>query len=93
MASNNIMCSARIYSWSALFLVYVNDVPNYIHFKSTIALFADDTELYKSIDFSDAGNDLQADSTAYRNGVKKYLKISGTSCLMKENSNFSSLRT
>ena len=44
-----------------LFLVYVNDVPNYIRFQSTIALFADDTKLYKSIDFPGAKNDLQAD--------------------------------
>ena len=44
-----------------LFLVYVNDVPNYIRFQSTIALFTDDTKLYKSIDFPSAKNDLQAD--------------------------------
>ena len=44
-----------------LFLVYVNDVPNYILFQSTISLFADDTKLYKSIDFSGTRNDLQAD--------------------------------
>ena len=44
-----------------LFLVYVNYIPNYTRFQSTIALFADDTKLYKSIDFPGAKNDLQAD--------------------------------
>ena len=54
--SHQVFPKARL-----LFLVYVNDVPNYIRFQSTIVLFADDTKLYKSIDFPGAKNDLQAD--------------------------------
>ena len=44
-----------------LFLVYANDAPNYIQSQSTIALFADDSKLYKSIDGPDSSNHLQHD--------------------------------
>ena len=42
-----------------LFLVYVNDLPSYINSQSTIALFADDSKLYKSIDLPDSTLHLQ----------------------------------
>ena len=44
-----------------LSLVYVNDIPSYVHSQSSVALFADDTKLFKPIDLPGAKNDLQAD--------------------------------
>ena len=44
-----------------LFLVYVKDIPSYVHSQSSVALFADDTKLFKPIDRPGAKNDLQAD--------------------------------
>ena len=32
-----------------LFVLHINDVPNYIQYNSTIALFADDSKLFKPI--------------------------------------------
>ena len=43
-----------------LFLVYVNDIPSYVHSQSSVALFADDTKLFEPIDLPGAKNDLQA---------------------------------
>ena len=45
----------------SLFLVYVNDLTSYINSRSSIALFADDSKLYKSIDLSDSTHHLQND--------------------------------
>ena len=44
-----------------LFLVYVNDLPSYINSQSTIALFADDSKLYKPINLPDSTLHLQND--------------------------------
>jgi hypothetical protein len=44
-----------------LFLVYVNDLPSYTNSQSTIALFADDSKLYKSINLPDSTLHLQND--------------------------------
>ena len=52
-----------------LFLVYVNDIPKYIRFQSTIALFANDTKPYKSIDFPSAKMISKLTSTPYKHGV------------------------
>ena len=44
-----------------LFVLYVNDVPNYIQYNSTIALFADDSKLLKPILNSTSSYNLQSD--------------------------------
>jgi hypothetical protein len=44
-----------------LFLVYVNDFSSYINSQSTIAQFADDSKLYKSINLPDSTLHLQND--------------------------------
>ncbi len=44
-----------------LFLVYCNDVQNYIQANSTLALFADDSKLYRSLDLPNASKSLQHD--------------------------------
>ena len=44
-----------------MFIVYVNDSQNYIHSQSTNAPFADDSKVYKSIDFPDSSKHLQID--------------------------------
>ena len=46
---------------SLLFLVYVNDVPSCIINNSNIALFADDSKLYRAMDINYDHNLLQAD--------------------------------
>ena len=42
-----------------LFIVYVNDLPEAV--QSNIAIFADDTKLYRSIIIPDDGSILQSD--------------------------------
>ena len=42
-----------------LFLIYCNDVQNYIQAKSTLTLFADDSKLYRSLDLPNASTSLQ----------------------------------
>ena len=37
-----------------LFLIFANDLPHYVQTGSTLALFADDSKLYKSLDSSDS---------------------------------------
>ncbi len=44
-----------------MFLVYVNDLPSYTNSQSTIALFADDSKLYRPIDLPDSTYYLQND--------------------------------
>ena len=44
-----------------MFLVYINDAPDYICSSSTIALFADDSKLYRAIFQPGCGNYLQKD--------------------------------
>ena len=44
-----------------LFLVYINDAPNYLCCNSTIALFADDAKLHREIDHPGGENLLQND--------------------------------
>ena len=44
-----------------MFLVYINDAPDYICSKSTIALSADDSKLHRAIDHPGAGMLLQQD--------------------------------
>ena len=44
-----------------LFLIYCNDVQNYIQANSTLALFADDSKLYRSLDLPNASTSLQHD--------------------------------
>ena len=44
-----------------LFLVYCNDAQDYIKAKSTLALFADDSKLYRSLDYPNSSTFLQED--------------------------------
>jgi hypothetical protein len=44
-----------------LFLIYCNDVQNYIQANSTLTLFADDSKLYRSLDLPNASTSLQHD--------------------------------
>ena len=44
-----------------LFLVYCNDVQNYVQANSTLALFADDSKLYRFLDLPNASTSLQHD--------------------------------
>ena len=44
-----------------LFLVYCNDAQDYIQAKSTLALFADDSKLYRSLDYPNSSTFLQED--------------------------------
>ena len=44
-----------------LFLVYINDMPSYIHHGSNLALFADDSKLYHPINTASSRTCLQAD--------------------------------
>ena len=71
-----------------MFLVYINDAPDYICSSSTIALFADDSKLYRAIIQPGCGNHLQKDLYGIRkwsqdwsmdfNGIKcKVMHISG----------------
>ena len=46
-----------------LFLVYINDMPDYVQYNSTMALFADDSKLYKTIQDSKDSEYLQSDLT------------------------------
>ena len=76
-----------------LFLVYVNDLPSYINSRSSIALFADDSKLYKSIDLPDSTlhlqNDLDnvhkwsLDAMKFNDEVQR-IKMSGTTDLEKK---------
>ena len=50
-----------VYTGPLLFLVYVNDLPDYTSNGSTLALFADDCELYKTIDSVSSSSSLQND--------------------------------
>ena len=45
----------------SLFLLYINDLPSYIHKNSSVRLFADDCVLYRTIDNNQDSKDLQAD--------------------------------
>ena len=49
-----------------LFLVYANDMPEYLRERTSIALFADDSKLYKPID-SESHHLLQSDLTSLHN--------------------------
>ncbi len=44
-----------------LFVLYVNDMPNYFTSKSNLALFADDSKLYRTITSINSRHELQAD--------------------------------
>ena len=44
-----------------LFLVYCNDAQDYLQAKSTLALFADDSKLYRSLDYPNSSTFLQED--------------------------------
>ena len=44
-----------------LFLVYCNDAQDYIQAKSTLALFADDSKLYRSLHYPNSSTFLQED--------------------------------
>ena len=44
-----------------LFVVYVNNMPNYLTSKSKLALFADDSKLYGPITSINSQHELQAD--------------------------------
>ena len=46
-----------------LFLVYINDMPDYVQYNSTMALFADDSKFYKTIQDSKDSEYLQSDLT------------------------------
>ena len=42
-----------------LFLAFANDLPDYIKTESTLALFADDSKLYRALEFPDSNTNLQ----------------------------------
>ena len=52
-----------------LFLVYVNDIPSYVHSQSSVALFADGTKLFKTINLPDAKKISKPTSATYKNRV------------------------
>ena len=49
-----------------LFLVFANDLPDYVQSGSTLALFADDSKLYRSLDTPDSNIYLQQDLDGLR---------------------------
>ena len=52
-----------------LFLVFANDLPDYVQSGSTLALFADDSKLYRSLDTPDSNIYLQQDLDGLRSGA------------------------
>ena len=52
-----------------LFVLYVNDVPNYIQYNSTIALFADDSKLFNPFSIQPPVTIFRVTSTACKGGV------------------------
>ena len=63
----------------ALFLIYVNDLPNGI--KSKVRLFADDTIMYLTINNSDSCQQLQKDSTLLQKwGEEWHMQFNTSKC-------------
>ena len=59
-----------------MFLVYINDIPDYISTNSTIVVFADDSKLFQAIDHPSADKLLQQDCNCfYTTGVKVGIKV------------------
>ena len=56
-----------------LFLLYINDLPDYIHNNSTVRLFADDCVLYRPINTSEDTTKLQEDLEALQLWEKDWL--------------------
>ena len=61
MVARYIWCPPRIYPWAYNFLIYIDDLPYYTQNGSKIALYADDSELYKNIVSTDSSKLLQED--------------------------------
>jgi len=45
MGQNKTRCSSGFNTWSLVFLIYINDLPNIILDPSKLILFADDTSI------------------------------------------------
>ncbi len=64
-----------------LFPVYCNDVQNYIQANSTLALFADDSKLYRSLDLPNASTSLQHDLDSLQTwSLDMKMKFNTTKC-------------
>ena len=64
-----------------LFLVYINDNPDYIFTNSTVALFMDDSKLYRAINHPGTDKLLQWDLNCLHNcGQDWQMDFNGTKC-------------
>lgn len=72
-----------------LFLVYINDAPAYIQCGSSIALYADDSKLYRPIKLPDASNLLQSGlSSSMGPGLEnviQYIQVQSYALFKEEN--------
>ena len=50
MVTSPIRCTTRLYTGPSDVLVYIDDIPQYITHDSKVAIFADDSKLFKMME-------------------------------------------